>query len=413
MIRILHTADWHLGHTFVNYDRTHEHQHFLSWLKKTVIEHNIDALLIAGDVFDVSNPSASSQRNFYQFIHDITLVSPSLQIIVTAGNHDSPSRLETPVPLLSDKRITVVGMVPLKDGVVNYSDLIIPIYNAEDVIEAYCLAVPFLRQGDYPRVDADNPYSAGVSLFYENLIAVANELKTDKQGLIAMGHMQTIGSEFATSAERSEKFIIGGLEAIPTSLFTSLNYTALGHIHKAQRIAGCEHIRYSGSPLSMSFAEKNYNHGVVIVSIEGSQTLSIEKIKYEPLVKMMSVPSTGYATPDVLMQELDNLLDRVEGDDINLYPYLEVKVRLEEPEPLLGSRISEVLSTKAVRLARAQNDYGAFRSSESEPVNNFDGLTTISPLDILKKEFSRRYDAEISQELINLFTEVSTNLEHE
>lgn len=413
MIRILHTADWHLGHTFVNYDRTQEHKHFLSWLSETIQKQEVDVLLIAGDIFDVSNPSASSQRNFYQFIHDITNASPKLQIIITAGNHDSASRLETPIPLLSDKRTTVVGLLPNKNGEVAYEDLVIPLYNKFNEIEAYCLAVPFLRQGDYPRVEAENPYAAGISLFYENLINEANKIKTKAQGLVAMGHMQTIGSEFATNADRSEKFIIGGLEAIPTTLFTDLNYTALGHIHKAQRISGSDHIRYSGSPLPMSFAEKNYNHGVVLVSLEGSRTLSIEKITYEPLVKMISVPKSGYANPELVLQELDDLPERVEGDDFNTYPYLEVKVRLEEPEPLLANRISEILATKAVRFARAQNDYGTFRDTVSGEFDVMDGLTTLSPLDILQREFSKKYDADMSQDLINLFTEISTNLDHE
>lgn len=163
MIRILHTADWHFGHTFMNYDRRHEHQHFLAWLKTTLIDEDIDVLLIAGDVFDVSNPSAQSQKMFYQFIQEVTNSSPELQIIVIAGNHDSASRLEAPLPLLSDKRTHIKGLVPKVDSEIDYDQLIQPLYNKEGLIEAYCLVVPFLRQGDYPKVEAENAYAAGIN----------------------------------------------------------------------------------------------------------------------------------------------------------------------------------------------------------------------------------------------------------
>ena len=94
MIRILHTADWHLGQTFFGYDRTQEHEHFLDWLAGVLTKNKIDVLIVAGDVFDVSNPSAASQRMFYRFIHRVTTENPRLQLVVVAGNHDSAARLE-------------------------------------------------------------------------------------------------------------------------------------------------------------------------------------------------------------------------------------------------------------------------------------------------------------------------------
>lgn len=92
MIRILHTADWHLGQTFFGYDRTQEHEHFLDWLAGVLTKNKIDVLIVAGDVFDVSNPSAASQRMFYRFIHRVTTENPRLQLVVVAGNHDSAAR---------------------------------------------------------------------------------------------------------------------------------------------------------------------------------------------------------------------------------------------------------------------------------------------------------------------------------
>ena len=110
-MKILHTADWHLGQTFYEYDRREEHLHFLEWLKQQIRQHEIDVLLIAGDVFDSPNPSAESQRMYYRFLREVTSENPSVQIIIIAGNHDSAARLEAPNPLLENMNVTVRGVV--------------------------------------------------------------------------------------------------------------------------------------------------------------------------------------------------------------------------------------------------------------------------------------------------------------
>ena len=165
-MKILHTADWHLGQTFYEYDRREEHLHFLEWLKQQIRQHEIDVLLIAGDVFDSPNPSAESQRMYYRFLREVTSENPSLQIIIIAGNHDSAARLEAPNPLLEDMNVTVRGVVRRNaEGDIDLQHLIVPLYT-EGEVTAYCLAVPYLRQGDYP--SAEN-YSKGVQLLYEQL----------------------------------------------------------------------------------------------------------------------------------------------------------------------------------------------------------------------------------------------------
>ena len=179
-MKILHTADWHLGQTFYEYDRREEHLHFLEWLKQQIRQHKIDVLLIAGDVFDSPNPSAESQRMYYRFLREVTSENPSLQIIIIAGNHDSAARLEAPNPLLEDMNVTVRGVVRRNaEGDIDLQHLIVPLYT-EGEVTAYCLAVPYLRQGDYP--SAEN-YSKGVQLLYEQLF---NEVKEKGLPVIAM-----------------------------------------------------------------------------------------------------------------------------------------------------------------------------------------------------------------------------------
>src|SRR3712207_4341084 len=164
MIRMLHTADWHLGQTFFGFDRTEEHEDFLDWLAEEIRLKEIDALIVAGDIFDVSNPSAASQRMYYQFIHRVTAENPNLQIVIVAGNHDSAARLEAPLPLLQAMRTEVKGVVRKgKDGEIDFDHLTVELKNRQGEKEVLCMAVPFLRQGDYPAVQTDgNPYAEGV-----------------------------------------------------------------------------------------------------------------------------------------------------------------------------------------------------------------------------------------------------------
>lgn len=148
MIRILHTADWHLGQTFFGYDRAGEHEVFLNWLAGEIREREIDALIIAGDVFDVSNPSAASQSLYYHFIYRVTAENPTLQIVIVAGNHDSAARLEAPLPLLQAMRTEVRGVVRKSDdGEIDYDHLTVELKNRDGEVQLLCMAVPFFAAG--------------------------------------------------------------------------------------------------------------------------------------------------------------------------------------------------------------------------------------------------------------------------
>ena len=410
MIRILHTADWHLGQTFFGYDRTQEHEHFLDWLAGVLTKNKIDVLIVAGDVFDVSNPSAASQRMFYRFIHRVTTENPRLQLVVVAGNHDSAARLESPLPLLQEMRTEIKGIVHKQNGKIDYEHLLVELKNAAGEVEALCLAVPFLRQGDYPVVETEgNPYAEGVKELYARLLKYALKKRTDGQALVAVGHLLATGSEIAEK-DHSERIIIGGLESVsPESFPEQIVYTALGHIHKAQRVSGRENIRYAGSPLPMSFAEKHYHHGVVKVTLDEGWAVEIEKLEYTPLVRLLSIPATEAAAPDEVLDELRGL----ELPEDEPMPYLEVKVKLSEPEPMLRQQVAEILEGKPVRLARIVSFYRQAAEGSVEEEVLTAGLQEMNPLQIVKATFENSYQTEMPEELVNLFQEVcrTINLE--
>lgn len=418
MIRILHTADWHLGQTFFGYDRVEEHTHFLQWLVRELKENKIDVLLVAGDVFDVSNPSAASQRMFYHFIRQVTEENPKLQLVVVAGNHDSAARLEAPVPLLQEMRTEIRGIVRKHEGEIDYDHLIVELKNSEGEVEALCLAVPFLRQGDYPVVATDgNPYAEGVKELYVRLQERALQRRKDGQALVAVGHLQATGSEIA-ERDFSERTIIGGLECVSPDTFTEqIAYTALGHIHKSQRVSGRENVRYAGSPLPMSFAEREYHHGVVIVTLAEGWAVEIEKREYVPLVGLLSVPRGKAATPEEVLEELAHLplaSEETEGEQKERslhFPYLEIKVLLTEPEPMLRQQIEEAIADKAVRLARIVSVYRQAEENTLEEEVLAAGLQEMNPLQIVKATFENTYQSEMPEELERLFQQAMREAE--
>ena len=419
MIRILHTADWHLGQTFFGYDREAEQEAFLSWLAGQIHENEIDALVVAGDVFDVSNPSAAAQRMYYRFIYEVTAANPALQIVIVAGNHDSAARLEAPLPLLQAMRTEVRGVVRKSEGgEVDLDHLCVELKNRQGEAEVLCLAVPFLRQGDYPAVAestttaADcsfaecssvsrNPYADGVRELYRRLIQHALLRRKAGQAVLAMGHLQATGAEIA-ERDYSERTVIGGLECVSPDVFDgAIAYTALGHIHKSQRVSGRENVRYAGSPLPMSFAEKNYHHGVVMVTFEDGRATDICRLACPQLVPMVSVPVGKPALPGEVLRLLKALPDR-SGEA----PYLEVKVLLEEPEPLLRQQIEEALAGKNYRLARIVSAYRKEEKNEKREEQTYvEGLQEMSPLQIAQSTFEKIYQSDMPDELVALFQE--------
>ena len=403
MIRILHTADWHLGQTFFGYDRTEEHGVFLNWLAEEIRQKEIDALIIAGDVFDVSNPSAASQSMYYQFIYRVTAENPYLQIVIVAGNHDSAARLEAPLPLLQAMRTEVRGVVrKLEGGEIDYDHLTVELKNRKGEVELLCMAVPFLRQGDYPAVQTEgNPYAEGVRELYAQLLQRLWKRRTENQAILAIGHLQATGSEIAEK-DYSERTVIGGLECVSPETFSEqIAYTALGHIHKAQRVSGRENVRYAGSPIPMSFAEKHYHHGVVMVTFDGGCTVDIERLECPKLIPLLSVPNGEPVSPEAILEALKEL-----PETEAVAPYLEVKVLLEEPEPMLRQEIEDALADKNYRLARIVSTYRTETGNTTKENENWKrGLQEMSPLQIAQSAFEKIYQVEMPVELTGLFEE--------
>lgn len=408
-LKVIHTADWHLGQTFFGYDREEEHDAFLSWLTDTLTEQQTDVLLIAGDVFDVANPSASAQRRFFHFLKEANRRNPHLQIVVVAGNHDSAARLESPIPLLEELNTSIVGLIRRTEtGEIDFDSLLIPLYNKEREREAWCLAVPYLRQGDYPASEeGHDTYIAGINRMYRQLYDYADARRKPGEALLAMGHLHATGAELSDD-DRSERIIMGGLESVSSDTFDEgLAYTALGHIHKAQRIGGRENLRYSGSPLPMSFSEKNYRHQVVAVTLENGCLSEIIPVPVPLLTDLHRIPQQPAPSEEVIAQLAELPLAGTEGyEDPNRWPYVEVRVLMTEPDPGFRHRVEEVLADKAVRLTSIVPSHPKREDDDTVRPLTYGDLQRIDPLDMLKHAFTNKYGGELPEDIESLFKEV-------
>lgn len=405
-MNILHTADWHIGQLFHEYDRTYEHQQFLDWLLATLTAEKIEVLLVSGDVFDLSNPSAASIKMFYSFLNQAVKQNPDLQIIIIAGNHDSASRLESPKPLLESSNIHITGLIE-KDGngSIDYSKITLPLKDKAGHTKAWCIAAPFLRMGDYPSIpDCANPYAEGVTAFYKAAYEYAASRKEPGQAIIAMGHLHAQQTEVG-DIDKTERLIMGGVECISATAFdNNIRYVALGHIHKAQRIGGKEHVRYCGSPLPMSFSETHYKHQVIVFKIGTDHIEKLKAIEIPVAVPLQRVPVVHSALPEALaaLQQLAAF----EGDS-QTAPYLEVRVLLEGPEPGLRHKVETALAGKKFRLAKIDVHYNKAEKQPSESSTVAEALHELKPLEVVQKVYHSKYNNPIPEDLQQLFQQVA------
>ncbi|WP_111412695.1 exonuclease SbcCD subunit D [Billgrantia lactosivorans] len=358
-MKLLHTADWHLGQTFHGQERHAEHRAFLAWLLDTLVAREADALLVAGDVFDVVNPSLQAQALLYDFIVSAHERLPALDIVLIAGNHDSGNRIELPAPLMRRLRAHALGRVRwLDDGTLDVERLLLPLADASGETRAWCLALPFLRPAEVTGIDRARPdgegadnrndYVAGISRVHEQLIAAARARRQPGQALVAMSHAHLHGAAVSEASERP--IVIGGEEAISAGLFPSdIAYVALGHLHRAQQV-GEARIRYSGSPLPLDFSEVNYPHQVVEAVLEGETLAATEAIAVPRPVAMHRI---GPGELEKVLAELMALPDDP-SQPREQWPWLEVRVELTAPVPDLRARVEAALGGKAVRLLRLE-----------------------------------------------------------
>lgn len=300
-MKILHTSDWHLGHTLYNYDRTEEQMAMLQQMVEIVKEQRPDVFLICGDVYHTPQPTAAVQTMFANALVEIHDANPGMAIIVIAGNHDSSTKHEifrTPWKAL---KVFMVGSVDADKK----EDMIIEVPG-----KGYVIAVPYVSGRNMPK-----------GLFQELLDSVG-EKNTDHLPVVMSAHTTVRGCDFS-GHENASEYSVGGIDSCDLDeMGIGYDYLALGHIHHAQFVhSGKRNVRYCGTPIPVSFDE-NYNHSVTIVEIAGQgEKPSFQKIGIEPLRPLVTLPAEGVATWDAARELLENY-----PDDIEAYIRLNVQV---------------------------------------------------------------------------------------
>ncbi len=401
-LRIIHTADWHLGHSLHGLSRDYEHQRFLEWLLDTLEVCRADALLIAGDLFDSANPPASAQAMLYRFVVAAQRRLPRLQIVAIAGNHDSAARLEAPSPILDALNVHVVGTPRrLADGALDTQRLVVPLRDAGGGVAAWCVAVPFLRPADLcAGAGEDDPLAAGVAALYAEAVAAAERQRRDGQAIVAMGHCYMVGGRVS---ELSERRILGGNQhALSVALFPDrVAYAALGHLHLAQAVDAEGRVRYSGSPLPLSLDERDYPHQVVQVDLDGAATAVVQALRVPCFVAIHRFPERGSAAVEAVEAALV-AFPFDEGLAPECRPYLEVAVRLERPDPGLRARIEAVLEGRPARLLKLTSEYAgrAHGPAAAGPARRLDEL---QPEGVFRERYRQQVGGEPPEDLLAAF----------
>ncbi len=409
-MRLFHTSDWHLGQTLHGQERDFEHACFLDWLLGQLKLRQPDALLIAGDIFDTVNPPVKAQERLYDFIVQAHEQQPKLNIVMIAGNHDSGSRIELPAPLMRRLRTHALGRVQwLDEGVLDSDRLLIPLTNARGKVTAWCLALPFLRPAEVTGAHLGDDYLRGIRQVHERLIEAALQRRKPGQALIAVSHAHMAGGSISEDSERS--LIIGNAEALPASLFSKdISYVALGHLHKPQRVNREERIRYSGSPIPLSFSEIGYQHQILEIELDSATLASVESRLVPRAVHLQRL---GPAPLSEILEHLADLpvIDLLE--DPQRQPWLEIRVQLDEPQPDLRQQLETALQGKAVRLVRIGAEYAGNRAGEDLDEDALVELGQMTPHELFSRAWAQAYGSAVDDQTLADFALLLQDVQHE
>ena len=364
-VRFFHTSDWHLGQFFYNHSRQYEHEQFLAWLLEQISARQPNALLIAGDIFDVINPASSAQKQLYQFLADAHARAPHMQTLMIAGNHDSGYRIEQVEPLLAKYNAKAVGVIHKNSQQqIDLEHLLVPILDEQQNTVAWCLSLPFLRPAEITGFNEHTTNSQNaIAYLHQQLIAEAKARKTTDQALILMSHAHMQGGE---TSDSERPIVIGNEEALSTTLFDEIiDYVALGHLHKPQKV-GEEHIRYSGSPIPLSFSEINYKHQVVEVTLDPTQN---DSSRFQ--LNVLAIPRSIQLHK--IRGELNEVLEKLQAlpqgaiPEIDQREYVDIEYHTATPPPPnLRQCFEDALPPNRYRLVRISRQYQAFNLDDAQ-----------------------------------------------
>ena len=384
-MKILHTSDWHLGHTLYNYDRTEEQMAMLLQMVDIVREEKPDVFLLCGDVYHTPQPSASVQTMFTNALVEIHDANPDMTIVITAGNHDSGTKhdiFRTPWKAL---KVYTIGSVDAN----NKEDLIIEIPG-----QGYVIVVPYVNERNMP------------DGFFQDLLDIVAERNKANLPVLMTAHTTVSGCDF-TGHENASEYVVGGIDSHSLEdMGTGYDYLALGHIHHAQFVRGGHHrVRYSGTPIPVSFDE-NYQHSVSIVELNkhGEEPV-VKEIEIQTHRPLVTLPKDGVAT-------WKDAKDLLEGFPNDIEAYIRLNVEVDNFLPVEANAEALLLTEGKKCRFCVINTHRLKKDSREAKVMSVQEFKTEKPIDIAER-YAEDIGVEFDDDMKELFNETLALLKEE
>lgn len=395
-MKILHTADWHIGKKLHKHDLAADFELFISWLCETIEEHKVELLLVSGDIFDLANPSSEARRQYYRAL--LQLKKLNCRLILTGGNHDSPAMLDAPGDILREMDVHVIGGLP---GDIN--DVIIPVKGKTGTTEIVIAALPFLRDADLRTAGEGNTYEDRLEATRKGIqhtflkAAEICEVEFYDIPAIAMGHLFAAGAE---SSDSERDIQIGNQAAFNALQFGDyFKYIALGHIHKPQRINAAVPTYYSGSPIPLSFSERSDEKRVLL--IDSASGFNLENIPVPAFRKLLKITGT--------LEDIRIKLNALETTP-RLDSLIEVILTEEQYNAELIYQFDELVTNfnkPGFEIVKHRTSFTHQQKGASDIYQNAPQLEDLSPREVFLELINKHeYDEETQQELTGAFDEL-------
>lgn len=406
-MRILHTSDWHLGQSFMNHSREREHTVLIDWLLDQVDAQSVDAVLIAGDIFDTGTPPSYARALYYRLIAQ--LHQRKVALLLLGGNHDSVSVLGESSPLMHHLNTTVIAAT----GDAAQHVVTLPRRGSATPGCIVC-ALPFIRPRDVQQSqagqsaqDKQRSLQTAIQDTYAQVFAAAQVQQAAHENahgirlpIIATGHLTTVG---ASSNESVREIYVGALEAFPTNAFPAADYIALGHIHKPQKVGGLEHIRYSGSPIALGFDEARQSKEVLLVDVNDSGLQAVTPLP-TPVCQVLASVSGN-------LTSLPATLTALSAQGTPEHPvWLEVTVQEDDYLPDLAPRIEAMVQGLPLQVLRVKRQ----RSTAMPQLfaDTGESLDELSPTEVFARRLAQEtLEPALGQALTTRYAQVLRQLQ--
>src|SRR5690554_669808 len=398
-MKILHTSDWHIGKQLLKYDLSEDLQLFFEWLIDYITAQNIDVLLVSGDIFDQANPSQAAYKQYYDLLKK--LINLDCKIILTGGNHDSAAVLNAPSELLKAFDINVIG-----GSTDNMMDMFIKVEKSNEKIVV--AAIPFLKDRDIRKSVAGETYAtkieqikSGLRTYFSNINIYYSENHPDEI-FILMCHLYVQGSELSES-ERDIQ--IGNQAGVEADMFEGIpHYVALGHIHKPQVISPERKIHYCGSPIPLSFSEKEDSKQINVITIENNQIVNVEIV---PIPKHRNL-----VTFEGNLQEVEERLNAY-SEETTLTSLAEIIVNEENESLERRQAFEELINSQpnaSIEIVKSRLNFKSKIRGASDAFAVGTDVADVTPMQMFEKKLELQSDLENTEELKNAFREILEEL---